>query len=383
MQPTSLKKEKNMQKTKKIFLSLMLFFLLASISSDTGTNAAASCTGKQGNCVKCVSSTNQWWWTISRRCKTVATDAYGSTSNVSEIWSVRQQSHTDCHGGTSATRGNHLLQEKIVSYGTCQYGCTETLGQYGLYNASCNAAPVCHVWKNKPCAGCQTTDPRDANYGCGTGETRCSATNMAGVGVCPSANGWWEKQSQTCACPATNCNPDWSDTNNFRCGANGVREVKKVRDSCNSVFEDWFPYPCASGETCSGANGTCGTCTLGAWSDCTATCNGGTRTRTNSCVVGGIETGDCNTQACTEPNYKAVMKVKCPAPGGVDSIAGVLESDIINVTPRKVKIRKGGHNYNVALVDKDDTTLGSCSKVQVDSMTYRMRKCNPPDTVCT
>uniref|UniRef100_H2Y1T3 Peptidase S1 domain-containing protein n=1 Tax=Ciona intestinalis TaxID=7719 RepID=H2Y1T3_CIOIN len=151
---------------------------------------------------------------------------------------------------------------------------------------------------NNPCSSGSWGDYQQwstCTVSCGGGtRTRTRSCNGGSVGSigCPG------EESQTEPCNTYNC-PGWNNWGNWgECTASCGGGTREATRTCNTFGQ--------AGATCSGdatKSEACNTTPcptwgaswgdFGAWSACTASCNGGTRTRTRSCNQGSIGSNGC------------------------------------------------------------------------------------------
>lgn len=138
-------------------------------------------------------------------------------------------------------------------------------------------AETCYKWDNKPCPGCQTTDPKAPNYGCGTGEKgRCSA-RMSGSEICHRENGYWVNTGVTCTCPgSSSCDANsWSPADSTKCSGTSFTQTNdcgntRVVMGTKSPSVSYTSWVNSSWSECNSS----GIQTLNSTRDCTSTCGG-------------------------------------------------------------------------------------------------------------
>lgn len=148
---------------------------------------------------------------------------------------------------------------------------------------------------------------------CGT--ALCGTATQATTGTCPSTTtGSCSISGISCSINA-NCLPYGGVCNlqttpggacmtSAACPGNGactgaVQYSCNINSSGSCSMAYWNSTLMCQPQCGSCSSGGCGapSCTWGAWSTCTATCGGGTQTRTDNCNNSQVQA--CNTQACT------------------------------------------------------------------------------------
>lgn len=214
-------------------------------------------------------------------------------------------SGTTCNGGRPCYIGNSVCTGTIISEysnyncsGLPQgysgaYGC-DTPGELGLPCPGDSAGFCTATITNT--SGCVTTCTDTHWPTCGGGGScgwgaygACSAPCGGGTQVrVNSCNGATQTQAcNTQACPVPTPTPGatpppctWSGWSN--CSASCGGGTRTRTDNCgNSQTESCNTQECP--------------CTVGAWSACSATCGVGIQTRANNCEPGGVETRTCDT----------------------------------------------------------------------------------------
>lgn len=328
--------------------------------------------------ILCVILTVLSFVTIARFERAQAACDYAATCDASG---------TTCNGGYPCYIGNTICEGNNTTYS----------GPYCAGNRDNDG--FCH---------CGGYDPGNIGTPCGTaydpGVCSCTVTNEGCTVECTDT--YWP----TCGGGGTCGWGAWSE-----CSATCGGGVQSRYNSCNGTTQTQAcntqacplptplptpgaptpqPSPCVFGgwSTCSASCGggtqtrtdncgntqtqSCNTqecpCSVGAWSACSATCGAGTQTRTNSCVSGGVETQTCNTCslgcACSMSCGQSTDCGTCSASGlgtaGVTTLNP--SSGTINVpSNRQVTVSwsavTGAESYDVQIYPTGTTTGQECT----------------------
>ena len=207
--------------------------------------------------------------------------------------------------------------------------------QDGIFAQSCQCANwTCEFFTNPDTGGtsqncwCQT-DTGACGVGCPAGFYVCN------TGCCPVGTGKKEKEEPTCELEKYS-EMTWVE---YKETCEWVTEWKQgravSRQVCSGGGGEWIPQdkvrcktapvctPSCGSPLCGQSNGCGGSCattdvnTWGAWSACSATCGGGTQSRTNAC--GTLQSQGCNTQSCPGPWWQV-------KDGSVHSASGIFSN---------------------------------------------------------
>lgn len=191
-------------------------------------------------------------------------------------------------------------EQKLVSY--CAYSCIPTDGAWGSYTAWSKCTAECAGGTQYRTRECNNPAPANGGADC-VGSNR--EVRQCNTDPCAVDGGWgnygaWSACSASCGGGSQTRSRKCNDPAPSNGGANCVGPAQQSRD-CNTS-----PCPVDGGYS-----------DFGAWSACSADCDGGTQSRTRQCnnpapanggadcVGPAVQTQQCNTDPCKAP--------ECPA----------------------------------------------------------------------
>ena len=195
-----------------------------------------------------------------------------------------------------------------------------------------------------------------------------------------SENGIGYRLCHSCSCDPKDCNqgtasnrcsPDdppactWRATGWSFCGGKNVYSVRYNKSTCTRF------YTC--GDSACYCKGGLGYKKVGS-------CEGPSPPTSQSCTYGGCEDWrggctytevrdtSCDSICSPSSPFVEVMRVRCKG-GAEQSIAGSID----NPTSSKLRVRKGGTTYYVAIVDPSDPAA-SCVRIRISGGVKALRK---------